>query len=67
MHPVALNARELWAYAVEMGDRLRMRFDLDESQRLNLRPGSADRHASRGRTTCGCPWRTCLNCCPLCG
>lgn len=33
---VAVNGREVWVYVVELDDGLRMRFDIDDWQRLNL-------------------------------
>lgn len=39
MQQVALNGAEVWAYVVETGDGLRVRFSLDDWQRLNLGPG----------------------------
>ena len=39
MQPVALNGTEVWAYVVETDEGLRVRFALDDWQRLNLAPG----------------------------
>ena len=39
MQPVALNGTEVWAYVVETDDGLRVRFDLNDWQKLNLAPG----------------------------
>ena len=36
---VALNGAEVWALVVDMGDRLRVRFALDDWERLGLREG----------------------------
>ena len=36
---VALNGSEVWAYVVELDGGLRMRFDIDDWQRLNLGVG----------------------------
>jgi hypothetical protein len=33
---VALNGANVWAYVVETDDGLRVRFDIDDWQRLNL-------------------------------
>jgi hypothetical protein len=33
---VALNGAEVWVYVVELDDGLRMRFEIDDWQRLNL-------------------------------
>ncbi len=39
MQPVALNGAEVWAYFVETDEGMRVRFALDDWQRLNLAPG----------------------------
>ncbi len=39
MQPVALNGAEVWAYVVETGEGLRVRFEVDDWQRLNIGPG----------------------------
>lgn len=36
---VALNGAEVWAYVVETDEGLRVRFDIDDWQRLNLGRG----------------------------
>ena len=36
---VALNGAEAWAYVVELADGLRVRFALDDWQRMNLGTG----------------------------
>ena len=36
---VALNGVELWAYVVELADGVRVRFALDDWQRMNLGTG----------------------------
>lgn len=39
MQQVTLNGTEVWAYVVETDDGLRVRFALDDWQRLNLGSG----------------------------
>ncbi len=39
MQHVALNGAELWAYVVEVDDGLRVQFQIDDWQRLNLVTG----------------------------
>jgi hypothetical protein len=39
MQQVTLNGTEVWAYVVETDDGLRVRFALDDWQRLNLGRG----------------------------
>ncbi len=39
MQQIALNGSEVWAYAVETDEGMRVRFALDDWQRLNLLPG----------------------------
>ena len=50
---VAVNGNELWGNAVETTDGLRLRFALDDWDRLGLCEGGASRCACPARTTCG--------------
>ena len=36
---IGMNGSEVWAYVVERDDGLRIRFEIDDWQRLNLRIG----------------------------
>jgi hypothetical protein len=37
--PVVLNGQSLWAYVVEQSDGLRLRFSLDDWEKVFLEPG----------------------------
>jgi hypothetical protein len=39
MQHVGLNGSEVWAFVVETDEGMRVRFDVDDWQRLNLAPG----------------------------
>ena len=39
MRLLALNGAEVWGYVVELGDGLRVRFDINDWQRLGLGTG----------------------------